>query len=228
MGEEHEHRGEEAERDVAADVRAPQTEHGGADEPEEANTNRGEQRLSQDAIISDLPSAFVAEWLPHVVDELKRARVSPTAIDLAMGRGRHAQLLARAGFRTFGVDVKFDAVRDAIARARADALVVRGWCADLTKTRLPPGFFDVVLVTRYLQRDLFPSIREMVKPGGLVLYETFTVHQRQLGRGPTSPQHLLQPGELRQLFEGFDVVSYEEVQAPEAVARIVARRRRSA
>ena len=117
-----------------------------------------------------------------------------------MGRGRHAHLLAAAGFRTFGVDVKLDAVRAAVERARADALVVRGWCADLTQIPLPRGVFDVVLVTRYLQRDLFPSIRELVKTGGVVLYETFTVNQRRLGFGPTSPDHLLQPGELRRAF----------------------------
>jgi tellurite methyltransferase len=115
-------------------------------------------------------------------------------------------------------------VREAAARARADSLIVRGWCADLTETPLPRGFFDVVLVTRYLQRDLFPAIREMVKAEGVVLYETFTVNQRRLGSGPTSPDHLLRPGELRQFFEGFDVMFYEEVDVPEAVARIVARR----
>jgi tellurite methyltransferase len=145
-----------------------------------------------------------------------------------MGRGRHSQLLARAGFRTFGVDVKFDAVREAVARARADRLIVHGWCADLTETPLPGGFFDVVLVTRYLQRDLFPAIREMVKAEGVVLYETFTVNQRQLGFGPTSPDHLLNPGELREFFEGFEVLFYEEVDVPEAVAHIVARRPGSA
>jgi tellurite methyltransferase len=172
-------------------------------------------------MIDDMPSPFVVEWLPRVSADL---RPDPTALDLAMGRGRHAQLLARAGFRTFGVDVKLDAVRDAIRRARAEALVVRGWCADLTETRLPLAVFDVVLVTRYLQRDLFPSIRALLKTGGVAMYETFTVKQRQLGFGPTSPDHLLQPGELRQHFEGFEVLFYEEVLAPEAVARIVARR----
>ena len=153
-----------------------------------------------------------------------------------MGRGRHAQLLTRAGFRTFGVDVKLDAVRNAAARARADQQSIRGWCADLTRTRLPPGFFDVVLVTRYLQRDLFRSIREIVKSGdpggpdgagGFVIYETFTINQRRLGFGPTSSDHLLEPGELRQHFEGFDVLFYEETNVAEAVARIVARRPRS-
>ena len=172
-------------------------------------------------MIDDIPSPFVVEWLPRVT---ALAALQPRAIDLAMGRGRHAHLLARAGFRTFGVDVKLDAVRDAVARARAEALVVRGWCADLTAMRLPRSLFDVVLVTRYLQRDLFSSIRDTLKADAVVMYETFTVHQRRLGFGPTSPDHLLEPGELLQRFAGFDVVFYEEVLLPEAVARIVARR----
>jgi SAM-dependent methyltransferase len=227
---------------VTTDVGAAQTEHGCADEPEKADADRGEQRLSQNAIIDDLPSRFVVEWLPRVASGLQwgghdrawagpdevRPAVPPAAIDLAMGRGRHTQLLARAGFRTFGVDVKLDAVREAAARARADSLIVRGWCADLRETPLPGGFFDVVLITRYLQRDLFPAIRETVKAEGVVLYETFTVNQRLHGFGPTSPDHLLRPGELRQFFDGFDVMFYEEVDVPEAVAHIVARRPRSA
>jgi hypothetical protein len=90
--------------------------------------------------------------------------------------------------------------------------------------------FDVVVVTRYLQRDLFPSIRGALKaavaglPGGVVIYETFTVNQRRHGCGPTSPDHLLQLDELARHFASFDVLFYEEVEAPEAVARIVARR----
>ena len=58
----------------------------------------------------------------------------------------------------------------------------------------------------------------------MVIYETFTVNQRSLGFGPTSPDHLLEPGELARQFDGFEVVFYEEVTAREAVARIVARR----
>ena len=142
-----------------------------------------------------------------------------------MGRGRHARLLARAGFLTFGVDVRLAAVREASARARSEGLIVHGWCADLTAGRLPSGMFDVLLVTRYLQRDLFPSLREAVKsPGGVVVYETFTVNQRRHGCGPTSPDYLLEPDELARRFAGFDVLFYEEVEVPEAVARIVARR----
>lgn len=170
---------------------------------------------------SDRPSQFIVQWAAAAKS---RTSADRRALDLAMGRGRHALVLAEAGFRVFGVDVKLDAVRDAVSHASARGLVVRGWCADLTEYPLPQERFDLVVVSRYLQRDLFPSLGAAVAPGGMVLYETFTEAQRSLGRGPTSPDHLLKPGELRSRFERFQVLFYEEVLEPEAVARIVAKK----
>src|SRR5262249_44553461 len=74
------------------------------------------------------------------------------------------------------------------------------------------------------QRDLFPALQQSVKPGGFLLYETFTTAQRQLNTGPTSPDHLLEPGELRTRFAvpGWEVRFYEETRGPEAVARLAA------
>jgi tellurite methyltransferase len=150
-----------------------------------------------------------------------RIGASARALDVAAGRGRHAALLARAGFTTFGVDIKLEALRS----ARTQTPALRAWCADLTLIMLPHGWFDVVVVTRYLQRNLFEVLKDTTAPGGVVLYETFTSAQRQFGRGPTSPDHLLEPGELRDRFDGFDALFYEEVSGPDAVARIAARRR---
>src|SRR5207237_6862524 len=101
------------------------------------------------------------------------------------------------------------------------------WCADLTRGALPAARFDLIVVTRYLQRDLFPSLRAALTPGGVMLYETFTIAQRDLGRGPTSPDHLLGRGELRRRFEGLEILFDEEVSAPDAVARLAARRSRN-
>ena len=171
------------------------------------------------------PSAFVESWIEELA---MPAPPVQTALDLAMGRGRHALLLARHGFRTFGVDVKRDAVGSAMAAAARESLRVRGWCADLTASPLPVAAFDLVVVTRYLQRNLFGAIKASVKPRGHVIYETFTTAQLAHGAGPTSPDHLLKPGELRSLFADWDVLFYEEVDAPEAVARLVAERSFSA
>jgi SAM-dependent methyltransferase len=133
-------------------------------------------------------------------------------------------VLAQLGWRVFAVDVNVAALRTLRERAARRGLVAHAWCADLTQAPLPPAAFDFVVVTRYLERALLASIRETVRPGGLVVYETFTVHQRELGMGPTSADHLLNAGELRARFDGFDVLFYEEVRTPQALARVVARR----
>ena len=168
------------------------------------------------------PSPFIVEWCERIARERGGQR---RALDVAMGRGRHAVALARAGFKTFGVDVKLDAVRDAMRAAAEQGLRIEGWCADLTQHPLPAAQFDLVVVCRYLQRDLFGDLRAALAARGVVIYETFTTAQRAVGRPPTSPDHLLEPGELRRHFDGFDVVFYEEVRAPDAVARLVARSR---
>jgi len=166
-------------------------------------------------------SPFIVEWVERLAPSTTGSR---RALDVAMGRGRHAVVLARSGFRTFGVDIELDAVRDAVASAKAAGVAIHAWCADLTRHPLPQARFDVVVVARYLQRDLFRAVQAAVVPGGVVLYETFTTAQRALGTGPTSPDHLLEPGELAGRFNTFDVLFYDEVVEPEAVARIAARR----
>jgi len=172
-------------------------------------------------MINQLPSPFVVEWLPRI------ARLVPPparALDLASGRGRHTRLLARAGFHAFGVDLDRSALVETLATARADALRVSVWCADLTTAPIPREAFEVVLVTRYLDRGRFPDICASVRGGGVVLYETFTIGQRAHRGGPRSPSHLLELDELRRRFDGFEVLFYEEVREPEALARIVARK----
>jgi tellurite methyltransferase len=171
------------------------------------------------------PSPFIVEW----IERLARERgASGRALDVAIGPGRHAVPLARAGFKTFGVDIRHDAAAEAMTIAASVGVRIHAWCADLTSHPLPADRFELVVVSRYLQRDLFPALRTAVTPGGVVLYETFTTAQRAHGTGPRSPDHLLEPGELARQFDGFEVLFYEEVSAPEAVARIAARRLRSA
>src|SRR3954454_7564021 len=110
------------------------------------------------------PSPFVVDWASRV-----RAATAgtPRALDVAMGTGRHAVPIAGAGFRTFGVDRRLDAVREARRAAAAAGVALGAWCADLTQHPLPRDRFDLVVVTRYLQRDLFPSLADALVPGGL-------------------------------------------------------------
>lgn len=180
-----------------------------------------------DSTTTNPPSPFIARWAPRLAAEFgPRGR----ALDVATGRGRHALCLAEAGFRVIGLDIQFDALVDAgrVGRVGREGRVGNGSlalaCVDLTTYPLPRARFHVVVVTRYLDRALFPALRDALVPGGVLLYETFTERQLQHGRGPTSCAHLLRPGELRMLVRGMDVLFDEEVSEPDAMARIAARR----
>ncbi len=167
------------------------------------------------------PSPFIAHWAVRLASIFPGGR----ALDVAAGRGRHSLALAAAGFRVTTVDLQFDALVQARASAEARGLTLSCMCADCTQFPLPRNRFHTVVVTRYLDRMLFPALREALVPGGVLLYETFTEHQLRYDRGPRSSAHLLAPGELRLLLRGMDVLFDEEVMAPDAVARIAARRR---
>ena len=174
-----------------------------------------------DRYAHDPASRFVEHW----AQTLRAVIPAPArALDVAMGRGRHTTVLASAGYRVFGVDIDYAAVHDAVADARERGEVLHAWCADLTNAPLPPARFDLIVVTRYLQRGLFSALTEALTPGGVLVYETFTEAQRAFGRGPRSSDHLLRAGELGQRLDVLEALFYEEVVEAEAVARYVGRK----
>ena len=74
--------------------------------------------------------------------------------------------------------------------------------------------------------ELEQAARTALETGGSVIFP-FTTAQRLLKTGPTSPDHLLEPGELCARFDvaGWTTMFYEETREPEAVARLAAARR---
>lgn len=169
-------------------------------------------------------SPFVEEWLPKVVARLNGQDGPRRALDLAMGSGRHAAPLAEAGFITYGVDRALDRLLAARRALRDRRLPVLQWAADLDTYPLPPARFDLLFCTRFLLRARWDDLKRSVRPGGFVMYETFTVGQIARGCGPSSPDHLLQPGELAAAFGDWLILHAEEVERPAAMARLVAQK----
>jgi SAM-dependent methyltransferase len=105
-----------------------------------------------------------AEPLP-VVRRALQLLAPGEMIDLACGPGRHSILAARAGWRVTAVDSSPEALRQLAARCPSAALIR----ADLEQggLRLGRNRWRLVVQTLYLNRGLFPAIREAVAPGGL-------------------------------------------------------------
>ncbi|HKE10503.1 MAG TPA: methyltransferase domain-containing protein [Myxococcota bacterium] len=177
--------------------------------------------------------AAPSPWFVRHARWVREAAALGPVVDLACGRGRHALAAVSLGVRTVGVDRDRDALVTLLgeARRRGPPGVLTAVRADLETALgfpLRPESCGAILVFRYLHRPLAPALSSLLRPGGLLLYETFTKEQRNLGHGPTNPAFLLASGELRELFPGLEMLAYEEGlcpgERPEALARLAARR----
>jgi tellurite methyltransferase len=64
-------------------------------------------------------------------------------------------------------------------------------------------------VFNFLHRPLFRDIKDGLKPGGVVVYQTYLEEQLKFGK-PRNPAHLLKPGELAQVFSEFEILRVNE------------------
>lgn len=166
----------------------------------------------------------------HFATLRKAAQLGPV-IDLACGRGRNALAMAAAGIPVVGVDRDAGHLAELRSAASLASLPVQEVRADLEAAPhlpLAPGRCGAIVVCRYLHRPLAPQLAKGLAPGGWLLYETFTIHQRELGYGPGNAAFLLNPGELATLFPGLAIEEHWEGMSdearPAAVARLAARK----
>lgn len=146
------------------------------------------------------------------------------ALDLACGAGRNSLFLAERGLRVVGVDSSEQALEQGRELARRRGLRIAWVRADLERFSLPPANLDVIVCFYYRDPALFAPMRDWLRRGGLLLYETFTREQLRFDHGPRNPAHLLEPGELLGAFGDWDLIFYRETSTESGVATLVARK----
>jgi 2-polyprenyl-3-methyl-5-hydroxy-6-metoxy-1,4-benzoquinol methylase len=147
------------------------------------------------------------------------------ALDIAMGSGRNAVYLAQMGFNVDGIDISTEAANDALALAKEFDVVINIEAVDLEGDySIKKGYYDVIICFNYLQRSLIPQIKGGLRPGGIIVYETFIVDQATLFGKPKNPDFLLKHNELLDMFLDFRCLRYREgiIENRKAVASIVA------
>jgi tellurite methyltransferase len=163
------------------------------------------------------------EFLKEYINILPRGK----ALDIAMGEGRNAVFLAKNGFEVDGCDVSEIAVKKTLELAKENNVRVNAFVADLEIYKLPKDTYDVVACFYYLQRSLIPQIKEALKPGGMVIYETYTIENWERGfEGPKNRDYLLKTNELLDLFKDLTIIYYRELVLDDkkAVASLIARK----
>jgi len=167
-------------------------------------------RSRQDIIqpIHGQPSPFLVSQLPR----LPRGKV----LDVATGRGRHAYFLATQGFTVHGIDRNREALDCLNAQAQGTGqLPITTECLDLETDDLHPPHlgketYDVILVFFYLYRPLFPQLLHALKPGGVILYETFLLENHLRRQHPRRKEFCLETNELLTRLQGCHILHYDE------------------
>jgi SAM-dependent methyltransferase len=115
------------------------------------------------------------------------------ALDLACGRGRNAIWLAEHGWQVTAID------RDPAAIASLPPSI-DAHVADLEAGyRIEPASWDLIVICRYLQRDLYaPAIAGLV-PGGIIVASALLETE-------TPGRFRVKPGEFVTYFKGCEIL----------------------
>jgi len=172
---------------------------------------------------------LLIDHLPLLVD----LRIETSVLDLACGNGRNGMLLSRHNIPVTFADnnaARINSIENSLSETeppskqkdsengaaggsdRRERPAGEIWQVDFEEKGTEPLLgkcFDAVLVFNYLHRPLMDAIRTVIRPGGMIFYETFTVQQRQFGK-PSNSDYLLRTGELKAMFDGWEQLHYLE------------------
>ncbi|SNB47723.1 bifunctional 2-polyprenyl-6-hydroxyphenol methylase/3-demethylubiquinol 3-O-methyltransferase UbiG [Geobacter sp. DSM 9736] len=149
------------------------------------------------------PNAFLVE----VVQGLKPGR----ALDVGMGQGRNALYLAGKGWEVTGFDISPTGIRQ--AREQALKLGVKLQALERTDADFDFGIekWDMIVLCYVDFRHLMERIRSSLKPGGVVVIETY--HRDTSMYRPIQTEKAFSNNELILIFGNFRILRYEDVPA---------------
>lgn len=148
------------------------------------------------------PRQVVAKLLSQHSRPCKGGR----ALDIACGTGRHAMFLAGLGYQVDAVDIS----DVALARIKGKSDKIRTILADLDDYQIQPAHYDLIINFNFLQRHLFPQIIAGLKPGGMVIFQSYLREPDAPLKAPHHQDYLLLPNELPEAFQSLHILHYRE------------------
>ncbi len=119
------------------------------------------------------------------------------ALDIACGNGRNSRFLAQEGFTVDAVDIS----NIALSQLPDNDTRINIICEDIDSWQIPQNRYQLIINIRFLDRRLFPMIKEGLKPGGVLIFESFIDEKKD---------YCLETNELLHAFNSFQIVYYEE------------------
>jgi tellurite methyltransferase len=128
------------------------------------------------------------------------------ALDIAAGNGRNALFLAEQGFTVDAVDISDSGLRLFSGKHPN----IQPICADLDYFHIPANHYDLIINIKFLNRRLFPYIRQGLRPGGVLIFQTFLDTPAENPDGPGCRDYYLCENELLHAFLSLRILFYSE------------------
>ena len=135
--------------------------------------------------------------------------VKGSALDLACGYGSNAICLAMNGLNVSAWDISKIALEKLSLRSKEFDFIINCEIRDVLQQPPEPDTFDIIVVSKFLDRKLIKYIRHAIKPNGLIFYQTF-IKDRIIKSGPENPNYQLNENELLDFFEDWKLIFYKE------------------
>lgn len=131
-------------------------------------------------------------------------------LDIGMGEGRNAVFLASKGYKVDGIDISSVAIKKARLLAREFDVRIETIHKNVKDYKVASNSLDAIICFYFVDRDIVKKLMKWLKPGGVIIYESFTMKQKKINKLQEDDSYLLGEGELLELFPGFRILKYEE------------------
>ena len=157
-----------------------------------------------------------SKWLIYCLDSIE-FKEDTCALDLACGKGRNSKYLEKKGYNVIAIDISQKFLNDFQGKR------IKKICKDIEDQRNWPFHdtgFEIVLVTNFLNRSIFPCILNSVRKGGYLIYETFSEGNEKYGR-PNNKNYILRSEELLKITKPFKLICYENIEVENYISSFV-------
>lgn len=163
-----------------------------------------DQRYSRpNFIFGKTPAQFLAEnyqYIPY----------GASVLDMGMGEGRNAVFLAQKGYKVTGIDISSVAVKKANLLAQEFGVKIKGVVASLEQYKIQANSYDAIICFYYVDQSLVERMKAWLKPGGIIIYEAFTLREKLAKKSTDPVDTFLKDQELLSMFRPLRVLKYEE------------------
>ncbi|WP_223590680.1 methyltransferase domain-containing protein [Neobacillus bataviensis] len=135
-----------------------------------------------------------------------------TALDMACGLGGNSFFLAQMNYCVAAMDISDVAINYIQDYSVKNNLKLQSQVTDLTNLNnlnWPNSPYDLIVISYYLDRSLFPIVKNLIREGGYFFMETFYQSPLDENQG-VSNQYKLKSKELLAEFGDWKVVFFEE------------------